>query len=116
MRAQPSFIAPGAFVTSNIEDMARFAIGVMNGQYVSTDVLYREAWRPESGSYGYGWSVENLDREDLTVGHGGSNGLPRAHLLIRPHEKSAVVVLAEMRVMAPLDLQELAKSVLAIAR
>jgi CubicO group peptidase (beta-lactamase class C family) len=115
MRADESFIAPGAYVCSNVADMARFAIGVMSGHYVPAEVLYREAWRPETGTYGYGFDVENLDREDLEVGHGGSNGLPRAHLLIRPRQKSAVVVLAEMRVMAPLNLEELARSVLAAA-
>lgn len=111
--AADSFIAPGAFVLSTIRDMARFAVGLMDDRFMRSDVLYGEVLRPETGTYGYGWSVANMDREDLRAFHGGSNGLPRAHLLMKPRRKSAVVILVQLKDYVPLDLDVLAEDVLA---
>ena len=108
-RAGSTFIAPGAYVYSDIEDMARFAAGTMSNRYMPEEVLYGEVLRPETGNYGYGWGVTNLGRPDLTAAHGGSNGLPRAHILLKPRQNDGVVVLAQMRVFAPLDLDALAR-------
>jgi CubicO group peptidase (beta-lactamase class C family) len=111
--AADSFIAPGAFVLSTIRDMARFAVGLMDDRFMPHDVLYDEVLRPETGTYGYGWSVANVDREDLRAFHGGSNGLPRAHLLMKPRRKSAVVILAQLKDYVPFDLDVLAEDILA---
>lgn len=115
-RADASYIAPGAFVTSTIEDMARFAIGIIENRYMPADVLYQEVLRPETGTYACGWRVLNLDRDDLAASHGGSNGLPRAYVLVKPRLKQAVVVLAAMRAFRPLDLDALADEVLQALR
>jgi len=113
-RADDNYMAPGALVHSTIEDMARFAIGIMNNRYMPADVLYREVLRPETGNYGYGWVVLNPDRDDVTALHGGSNGLPRAHALIRPRQKRAVVILAEAKTPGPVDLDALSNDVLGV--
>jgi len=113
-RAAPSFIAPGAFVYSTIGDMARFAIGIMDNRYMPEAVLYNEVLRPETGTYGYGWSVANLDGNDLKAFHGGSNGLPRAHLLMKPRQKNAVVILAQLKSYVALDLNALAEQIMAL--
>ena len=113
-RAIPTFIAPGAYVLSTIEDMGRFAMGVMDGRYMPANVLYEEVLRPASGTYGYGWGVSNPGTEALMASHAGSNGLPRAHILLVPHRKDAVVILAQARTYGPLDLDALARTVLAV--
>ena len=98
-----------------LADMARFAVGVMGGRYFPDDVLYQEVLRPETGTYGYGWGVDNVGGDDLTAAHGGSNGLPRAYVLLKPRRNAAVVILAQMKIVAPLDLDALAGSVLRVS-
>jgi CubicO group peptidase (beta-lactamase class C family) len=113
-RAAPSFIAPGAFVFSTIHDMARYGAAMMDRTYVPDAVLYGEILRPETGTYALGWTVADAGGDDLTAVHGGSNGLPLAHLLLKPKRKNAVAILASLKAYAPLDLQRLSGQVLAI--
>ncbi len=91
------FQAPGGRVTSTIDNMALFAIGVMNGQYVATDLLYDQVFKryaEDSGeTIGLGWYLLNLDDPDnLAAYHAGSNGRPRAFLAIRPNTQHAVAI------------------------
>lgn len=91
------FQAPSGRVTSTIDDMALFGIGVMNGQYFSTDLLYDQVFKryaEDSGeTIGLGWYLLNLDDPDnLAAYHAGSNGRPRAFLAIRPKTQHAVAI------------------------
>ena len=90
------FEAPGGLVYSSIDDMARFARGVLNNAYVSDSMLYRHAWVPWSddniGSIGLGWYLTSTQAGSLKVFHAGSNGKPRAFLVLLPEEKLAVAL------------------------
>jgi CubicO group peptidase (beta-lactamase class C family) len=92
----PAFLAPAGQVASTIEDMARFAIAVMDGQYVSTDMLCNEVLKQyakdQYGVIGLGWYCTNLDAPELAGYHAGSNGRPRAFLAIIPHKKNAIAL------------------------
>jgi CubicO group peptidase (beta-lactamase class C family) len=115
----PFFEAPGGLVQSTISDMALFAAGVMNGIYVSDSLMYGLAWIPiaidPTGMMGMGWYIEQSGTEDLTVYHAGSNGKPRAFLMIKPKRKSAVVILARSESSdGPQLLEELARKIMDI--
>jgi CubicO group peptidase (beta-lactamase class C family) len=113
LHAMSSFIAPGAFVESTIRDMALYAIGVMTGAYLPQEILTGEAWRPAARKYGLGWSVENVGGPELTVFHGGSNGLPRAFLLMKPLKKTGVVLFGTAKRFDSDGMNSLAESLLA---
>jgi CubicO group peptidase (beta-lactamase class C family) len=113
LQAMSSFIAPGAFVESTIRDMALYAIGMMTGAYLPQEILTGEAWRPAARKYGLGWSVENVGGPELTVFHGGSNGLPRAYLLMKPVKKTGVVLFGTARSFDSDGMNSLAESLLA---
>jgi CubicO group peptidase (beta-lactamase class C family) len=89
-----SFITPGAFVHSTVEDMARFSIGVMNDMYVASEILLGEILKPVMQNYGLGWSCSQIGSDDITASHSGSNGTPRAYLMIKPLKKLSVSLLA----------------------
>jgi len=95
--ALPFFEAPAGNVYSTIDDMARFAIGVMKGQYYGTEVLFNEVLiryaDEQYGVVGLGWYVLNLDNpENLAGYHAGSNGRPRAFLAIKPRQQNVVCI------------------------
>ncbi|MFC1724430.1 serine hydrolase domain-containing protein [candidate division KSB1 bacterium] len=93
-----SFITPGAFVYSTIEDMALFSIGVMDNIYISSEILYntvlKDHFDDENINYGLGWGIRNQDSEELTASHSGSNGTPKSFLIIKPRKKQSVSILA----------------------
>jgi CubicO group peptidase (beta-lactamase class C family) len=111
MTAYETFIAPGAYVTSNIADLARFAIGMMSPAYIPAP-LREEAWRPTLRSYGLGWTIQDVGSESMQVSHGGSNGAPRAYLLVQPRRGSAVVLMAQRNRMRETDIARLAGDLL----
>jgi len=116
LHALDSFIAPGAFVVSTIEDMARVALGMMTGEYLPVEVLTREAWQPVSNGYGLGWSVENVGTPEMTAFHGGSNGLPHAYFLLKPGKKTGVVVLGTAKSYNRSEVGPLAQSLLELLK
>jgi CubicO group peptidase (beta-lactamase class C family) len=89
-----SFITPGAFIHSSIKDLALFSIGVIEGFYVKDSILYEQVFKPFKNNYGLGWACKNVECEDITVSHSGSNGAPKAYLLIKPRKKIAFCLLA----------------------
>jgi CubicO group peptidase (beta-lactamase class C family) len=95
----PFFEAPGGLVQSTISDMARFACGVINGAYVSDSLLFQRVWVPlgsdASGEMGLGWYVARYGTRDLAVYHAGSNGKPRAFMVLKPLKGMGVVLLGE---------------------
>jgi len=92
----PFFDAPAGQVGSTIEDMARFAIAVMEGRYISTEMLYEEVLqqyaKDRHGSIGLGWYCTRIGTSDVAGYHAGSNGRPRAFLAIKPGKKNAVAL------------------------
>jgi CubicO group peptidase (beta-lactamase class C family) len=92
----PHFQAPAGQVRSTIQDMARFAIGVMDGTYVSEETLrelvYRKYAQDESGDICLGWYCTNLGSDELALYHAGSNGRPRAFLAIKPYLGFSVAI------------------------
>jgi CubicO group peptidase (beta-lactamase class C family) len=112
MKAYDKFIAPGAFVVSDIGDLARFALGMMSSDYLP-EPLRSEAWQPLANSYALGWFIANAGTEDMTVFHGGSNGRPRAYLLLKPSKNTAVVILAQKKEDTGFDVDRLAEDLLA---
>lgn len=92
--AEDVFRAPGARVHSTPEDFAQFAKGVINHAYMNeqdfTDILARNYGKSSLGWGGSGW-----DTDDFMMGHAGSNGKPRAYILIKPREKLGVVLMGE---------------------
>jgi ankyrin repeat protein len=111
--AQKHFRAPGARIYSNIKDMALFATGVMNHQYVSADYLFNHVLRYQYGTYGLGWPLKSPQSSDVTIYHGGSNGRPQAYLVIKPRKKIAVAVLATAKNPRLFKLDQLGESLLA---
>lgn len=96
-----TFDAPAGQVTSTISDMASFAVGVMDGRYVSNDFFCDEILKPygrdSSGAIGLGWFCANPESLDLAAYHAGSNGRPRAFLLIKPRKRLAIAITGRNR-------------------
>jgi CubicO group peptidase (beta-lactamase class C family) len=92
--AEDAFRAPGARVHSTPVDFARFAQGVINHSYLSeqdfSDILARDY-----GEGTLGWGGSRWGTNDFTMGHAGSNGKPRAYILIKPRKKLGVVLMGE---------------------
>ena len=90
------FAAPSGQVRSTIYDMALFAIGVMDGTYVSDELLHELMFQRytslEHGDICLGWFCDETGNSDLTIFHNGSNGRPRAHLRIKPEKGLAVAI------------------------
>jgi len=93
--AENVFRAPGARVHSTIHDMALYALGVINAIYVPADMLDNLMFKQYSGVIGLAWSCIHVDTSDLTLFHAGSNGKPRAFLMIKPRKKLAAALLGE---------------------
>lgn len=95
----PFFEAPGGLVQSTLGDMLLFAGGVMNSSYVDDSLLFNLAWVPAagdpSGNMGLGWYLYKQGTEDWAVYHAGSNGKPRAFLVLKPLKKCAIVLLGK---------------------
>jgi CubicO group peptidase (beta-lactamase class C family) len=93
----PFFDAPAGQVASTIEDIARFALGVMNDKYFPRDILQtnilNEHARINDEIIGLGWFVANPNQSNVAGYHAGSNGKPRAFLAIRPNQENAIALL-----------------------
>lgn len=92
--AEDHFRAPGARVHSTTRDFARFASGVINNNYISQKDLDELVLRDYQGA-GLAWGCNDVDTEDVTMMHAGSNGRPRAYILLKPRKKLGVVLMGE---------------------
>jgi hypothetical protein len=76
--------------------MAKFAIGVMRGKYISIEILVdqvlKEYARTGNEIIGLGWYCLNVNQENVAGYHAGSNGRPRAFLATKPNQGSAVAL------------------------
>jgi CubicO group peptidase (beta-lactamase class C family) len=94
--AEETFRAPGARIHSTTRDFARFAEAMINHQYLSESEFY-DTLIGKGGYENLGWGGNKVGTDDLMVGHSGSNGKPRAHLLVKPKKKLAVVLMGETK-------------------
>lgn len=92
--AEDAFRAPGARVHSTPEDFTRFAQGVINHKYMSEED-FNTILAKDYGKSSLGWGGSGWGTEDFVMGHAGSNGKPRAYLLIKPKKKLGVVLMGE---------------------
>jgi CubicO group peptidase (beta-lactamase class C family) len=94
--AEDAFRAPGARVHSTPEDFARFAQGVIDYTYVS-EHDFSKIFAKDYGGSSLGWGGSNWNTGDFMMGHAGSNGKPRAYILIKPGKKLGVVLMGEAK-------------------
>jgi ankyrin repeat protein len=92
--AEDTFRAPGARVHSTPADFARFAQGIINHTYMNEEDFYNILAINYQGN-ALGWGGSNWDTDDFKMGHAGSNGKPRAYIIIKPKKKLAVVLMGE---------------------
>jgi CubicO group peptidase (beta-lactamase class C family) len=90
------FDTPGERVRSTIEDMARFAIGIINGVYYDEQTLRNVVLHPygyDGSEYiGLGWYIANPDECDAALYHPGSDGRQRSFLVVKPFQGDAVCI------------------------
>jgi len=113
----PFFEAPGGLIQSTITDMALFASGILNAAFLDDSMLYDHAWIPmgsdRSGIMGLGWYLANPDTEELAAYHAGSNGKPRAFIVLKPLKGMGLVMMSRgEKADEPQLLPEIARSIL----
>ena len=87
----------GGFI-SNIDDLALFAKGLINGKLVKPETE-RLMWTPQklknskSTTYGYGFNINGTGKE-LQVAHSGGQEKTRTRMVIFPGKRMGVVVMS----------------------
>ena len=87
----------GGFI-SNIDDLALFAKGLINGKLVKPETE-RLMWTPQklkdskSTTYGYGFNIKGTGKE-LQVAHSGGQEKTRTRMVIFPGKRMGVVVMS----------------------
>ncbi len=87
----------GGFI-SNIDDLALFAKGLINGKLVKPETE-RLMWTPQklknskSTTYGYGFNINGAG-EELQVAHSGAQEKTRTRMVIFPGKRMGVVVMS----------------------
>ena len=87
----------GGFI-SNIDDLALFAKGLINGKLVRPETE-RLMWAPQklknskSTTYGYGFNINGTGKE-LQVAHSGGQEKTRTRMVIFPGKRMGVVVMS----------------------
>jgi len=94
--AENTFRAPAARIHSTTRDYANFALGIIGNSYM-TEKEFDEILVGKKSADSLGWGTAHIGTVDLTLGHSGSNGRPRSHLLIKPKKKIALVLMGETK-------------------
>jgi CubicO group peptidase (beta-lactamase class C family) len=94
--AEETFRAPAARIHSTTRDFARFAEAFVNHKYLSESAFY-DTLIGKGGYECLGWGNRKVGTDDLTIEHSGSNGKPRAHILVKPKKKLAIVLMGETK-------------------
>ncbi len=92
--AEDHFRAPGARVHSTSGDFARFALGILNNNYMSANT-FNDIVIADYEGVGLGWGCNNFNTDDITMMHAGSNGKPRAYILLKPKKELGVVLMGD---------------------
>jgi serine beta-lactamase-like protein LACTB, mitochondrial len=112
----PSYKIPGGGWLSSSDDMAQFAIAMLNDRLVKRET--RDLmWTPqqkkadaEHKGYGLGWGIGE-DEGFLSAGHGGGQQGTSTFIMLVPQQRAAVVVLINMD---SLDASQLATDLMKI--
>jgi CubicO group peptidase (beta-lactamase class C family) len=94
--AEETFRAPAARIHSTTRDFARFAEAIINNKYLS-EREFDDILIGKGGYESLGWGGNKAGTDDLVIGHSGSNGKPRAHILIKPKKKLGIVLMGETK-------------------
>jgi CubicO group peptidase (beta-lactamase class C family) len=84
--------APGTWINSSVEDLAKFTTGVMNHIYVPETVLLDEMLTEYTPNQGLGWRVSRAE-DILYAGHTGDNGYQKSVVLIDISRKMSAAIL-----------------------
>ena len=96
-RPHSDWQAPGTWVSSTVEDLAKFSAGVMNHIYVSKEVLENEMLFEYTPNMGLGWMVA-YENDILYALHTGDNGSQKSVLVIDVTNKMSVSILFSDRI------------------
>jgi len=105
------FRAPAARINSSIYDFALFACGIMNNSYIREETLYENIFITLQDEPGLGWPCKNVGTDDLITEISGSNGIPQAHMVIKPRKKYGVVLLAHTKNRHSFELNTLGEQI-----
>lgn len=94
--AEDVFRAPAARIHSTPRDFVKFAEGIINNTYISGN-YFDSLLIGKSPDKSLGWGSFNNGTIDLTIGHSGSNGKPRSHILIKPKKKNAILLMGQAK-------------------
>ena len=106
----------GGFL-SNIDDLAKYAAGLINGKLISRQTAAR-MWTPQktsdgkTTSYGLGFVISKSNGR-LVVSHGGSQEKTRTRLVIVPSQRRGIVVMCNSEYATP---SEFTKAIAAALR
>lgn len=92
--AENHFRAPAARIHSTTADFAKFALGIINNQYLSHQDLDSLLIGKKEGE-SLGWGVGKIGEKDIMIGHSGSNGKERSHIQLVPERKLGVILMGE---------------------
>lgn len=94
--AENEFRAPAARIHSTSRDFARFAEGIINNSYLP-ETVFDSLLIGNAPGKSLGWGAGYIGTQDLTIGHSGSNGKPRSHIIIKPKRKDAVLLMGSTK-------------------
>ncbi len=95
----------GGGYLSNIDDLAKYAVGLLKGRLVSKETE-QLMWTPQLTKdeketlYGLGFFVSG-EGDDVEISHGGAQEKTRTHLAIRPKQGIGVVVMCNSEYAVP---------------
>ena len=112
-----SYKYPGGGFVSTAEDMARFAISVLNGTLIKPETFAEMSKNQKTRDgrdtgYGYGWYIgrtPGFASDPEAVSHGGVQAGFTSNLVLLPKKKFAVVILTNIEAGGRLDLAGLVK-------
>lgn len=110
-----SYKIPGGGLVSTAEDLARFAIALLNGKLIKKETLELMSRNQKTSDgretgYGYGWYIEGRSGRpaDGSISHGGVQQGFTSDLWILPRKRFAVVILTNLEGGGRLGLAALA--------
>ncbi len=111
-----SYKIPGGGLVSTVEDLARFAIAVLNGVLIKPETFAQMSVRQKTREgketvYGYGWYVDGVGDRKGVVWHGGVQQGFTSTLFTIPKERLAVVVLTNLEGGGMLGLETLSNQI-----
>ncbi|MFC1653157.1 hypothetical protein ACFL3F_05510, partial [Planctomycetota bacterium] len=93
-------------VSSSIGDLGLFVQGLLQETYISADSLYNQVWKPVNPNIpmGLGWDIIHAGTDDLTVSDDGDDVRLRTLIMVKPHKKTGIAILAQVKTSNRRDL------------